>query len=135
YMMAAMILDGNVLPEQYEQERILKDDIQELLQKVQVNEKKEYSDRFPDEMVCDITFYMKDGKTYSIRKTDYEGFHTRPASRKMIRDKFRLLTKSFITEDTREKIIEMIENLEDYKIRDLMEVLRDCQKEEMIGAF
>lgn len=135
YMMAAMILDGNVLPEQYEQERILKEDIQELLQKVEVNEKKEYSDRFPDEMVCDITFYMKDGKTYSVQKTDYEGFHTRPASRKMITDKFRLLTKSFITEDTRKKIIEMVENLEDYKIRDLMEVLRDCQKEEIIGAF
>src|SRR5690606_17211222 len=34
YMMAAVLLDGNVLPAQYLPERILRDDIQQLLQKV-----------------------------------------------------------------------------------------------------
>src|SRR5699024_9426035 len=74
YMMAAMILDGHVLPEQYREERIQKEDIQTLLQKVDVHESKSYSERFPQEMACDISIRMKDGQTYTIAKNDYEGF-------------------------------------------------------------
>lgn len=68
YMMAAVLLDGNVLPSQYLTERIQKSDIQELLQKVQVNEDKNYSDRFPVEMANDITIKFKDGKVLKSHK-------------------------------------------------------------------
>lgn len=80
YMMAAAILDGNVLPAQYRPERIEKDDIQTLLKKVNVAENPAYSDRFPGEEVCDITINLANGDKLTIDKTDYEGFHTRPAS-------------------------------------------------------
>src|SRR5690625_1406146 len=59
YMMTAMILDGEVGPDQYLPERILRSDVQELMQKIEVYEKKEYSDRFPDEMANDVTIYLK----------------------------------------------------------------------------
>lgn len=123
YMIAAMILDGNVLPAQYLPERIQKKDIQELLQKVEVKEKKEYSIRFPKEMACDITIFMNDGSHFQVEKKDYEGFVTRKASWQTIIHKFDLLTTSLIDEDVRNKIIEIVQNIEQYKITALMEVL------------
>lgn len=123
YMIAAAILDGNVLPAQYKPERILKEDIQTLLKKVQVFEKKEYSDKFPDQEACDVTIIFKDGKTLHIDKVDYEGFHTRPASWDFICEKFNNLSKDFTDQELRNKIITVVQNLEDHSINDLMNLL------------
>ncbi|MEL6636848.1 MAG: MmgE/PrpD family protein [Bacteroidota bacterium] len=124
YMMAAALLDGQVLPAQYQPDRILRDDIQTLLQKVEVYEKPAYSDRFPAEEACDITIHFKDGRTLYREKRDYEGFHTRPASWDFICEKFNALTQDFANADLRNKIIATVQNLEDYTIRDLMSLLQ-----------
>jgi 2-methylcitrate dehydratase len=120
YMMAALLLDGNVLPAQYLPERILQNDVQELLQKVQVNQKREYSDRFPSEMPCDISITLKEGTVLEIEKKDYQGFLTRPASWEMIVEKFNNLASPFADKYLREKIIAMVANLENYQVNDLM---------------
>lgn len=127
YIMAVLLLDGNVLPAQYLPERIVKADVQELLQKVYVNEKKEYSDRFPNEVVCDITITLKNGTVFQIDKKDYKGFLTRPASWEMIVEKFNNLSDPFANEFLRNEIISMVENIEKYKIGDLMALLEKVQ--------
>ncbi len=129
YMMAAIILDGNVLPEQYEPERIAREDIQSLLQKVHVTEKPEYSNRFPNEMANDIVITFKDGSQLKTMKTDYEGFYTRPASWDFIIEKFNNLAKPFTDADLRNKIIEMVQNLETHAIKDLMALLENVEKQ------
>lgn len=123
YMMAVMILDGRVSPDQYLLERISRDDVQQLLQKVQVNEKKDYSDRFPHEMACDVTIFLKNGQRLHIDKKDYEGFYTRPASWEMVIDKFNYLSRPYASEDTLQKIITMVQDLEKYEIKEFMETL------------
>ena len=123
YMMAAALLDGNVLPQQYEQERILKEDIQSLLKKIEVYEKKEYSDRFPDEEACDITIYFKNGEKITKSKCDYEGFHSRPASWDFICQKFNNLSKNYTDEKLRNEIILMIQNFENHSVKELMTLL------------
>ncbi len=123
YMMAAMILDGQVLPEQYLPKRILQDDIQQLLQKVKVYENPEYSTRFPDEMACDITITFDDESTISIEKKDYEGFHTKPARWETVIKKFHLLATPFTTIEQRDQIVDMVQNIDDYPIRELMDLL------------
>lgn len=128
YMMSAMVLDGNVLPAQYLPERIVRADIQQLLQKVEVREKKAYSDRFPNEMCCDIAISMKDGTQFCIEKKDYEGFFTRRASWATIIHKFNLLTNPFINEETAKTIIGMVQNMEDYKISSLMALLENIRQ-------
>lgn len=123
YMMSAVLLDGNVLPAQYLPERIQRADIQELLQKVQVNEKKDYSDRFPFEMPCDISIQFKDGKQLQVEKTDYEGFHSRPASWEFIIDKFNNLSAPYVDEPLRKEIIAVVQDLEHYGVRELVALL------------
>lgn len=122
YMMSALLLDGNVLPAQYLPERIQGEDIQKLLQKVQVKEKKEYSDRFPKEMAVDITIRFKNGNECLIEKTDYEGFSSRPASWEFIIDKFNALAAP-VDESLRREIIAVVQDLENYSVRELMALL------------
>lgn len=129
YMMSAMLIDGQVMPEQYLPERIMQDDIQTLLQKVQVYEKREYSDRFPHEMVCDITIKMKDGQEYYVEKTDYEGFVSRPASWDMVIKKFKALSSAYANDETLNRIIEIVQNMEMHSVRDLTKVLNGISVE------
>jgi 2-methylcitrate dehydratase len=127
YMVAAALLDGQVLPEQYEKSRIEREDIQSLLKKVHVSENQEYSGRFPDQMPVKITIRMKNGQTYEKEKFDYEGFHTRPAGWDTLIDKFHNLAEPYTSRELREKIIEMIQQFESYTVADLFELLKKVE--------
>ena len=77
YILAVAILDGQVMPGQYEQERILRADVQALLGKVSVQPNERFSERFPNEMPCRVKITLKDGRVLEQETTDYEGFlHT-----------------------------------------------------------
>jgi len=78
YMVAVALLDGEVLPAQYEPKRIVQEEVQSLLRKVVIRPRVDFSDRFPDEMPCRVAIRMQDGTVHEIEKRDYEGFHTRP---------------------------------------------------------
>lgn len=123
YMMSVLLLDDQLMPAQYQPERIASRDVQELLKKVTVKPKKEYSERFPNEMACDIKITMKDGRTYSTLKTDYEGFLTKPASWESVIHKFRMLATPFVSVDHQNQIIDIVQHLEEHTVRELMDVL------------
>ncbi|MDZ7716807.1 MAG: MmgE/PrpD family protein [Balneolaceae bacterium] len=129
YMVSAALLDGQVMPEQYKQDRIEADDIQSLLQKVKVSPRQEYSDRFPDEMPTKLTVHLKNGETHSIEKHDYEGFHTRPMSWATIIQKFEGLSEPFTTKKLREQIVETVQNFEQHSVLDLMKLLTKIELE------
>src|SRR4030066_1486178 len=80
YMVAAAALGGQVMPAQYEPDRIGRKDVQSLLRRVTVVPNPEDSKRFPEEHCCTIPGALKDGRFFAKEKVDYEGFHTRPMS-------------------------------------------------------
>ncbi|TFJ94227.1 MmgE/PrpD family protein [Lentibacillus salicampi] len=122
YMLAAAYLDGQVMPEQYQPNRINRDDIQELLQKVDVKPDASYSSRFPDEMACRIELETNDGQIFDVEKRDYQGFKTQPASWDVLMEKYYGLTRGIDSQLARE-IASTIRNLENVKIRELTELL------------
>ncbi len=128
YMMAAAILDGQVLPAQYLPERIEKEDIQTLLQKVHVFENADFSDRFPEQEAVFIQITMKDSTKYDISKVDYEGFNTRPASWDFIRNKFNSLAAPFADKTLRDDIFEVVSSLEEYPIEELTRLLAQVRR-------
>jgi len=127
YMVSAALLDGQVLPAQYKNDRIESDDIQTLLKKVNVNPKQEYSDRFPDEMPTTVTVTLKSGEVHTIDKKDYEGFHTRPASWETIIEKFENLAEPYTSEELRNRITDMVQNFEKHDVGELMELLYEVE--------
>jgi 2-methylcitrate dehydratase len=125
YMVGVALLDGNVLPAQYAPERIVRGDIQDLLKRFVVSPKKEYTDRFPGEVCTTITVTLKDGSAFSIDKTDYEGFGTRPMSWDTVIAKFNGLATPFTSERARKAIIDAARNIERMRIRDFTAILAD----------
>jgi 2-methylcitrate dehydratase len=123
YMVAVSALDGQVMPAQYEPERIGRKDVQSLLRRVNVVPNPEYTKRFPDEHCCKITVTLKDGRLFSKEKADYEGFHTRPLSWERVIGKFEGLAEEGIEPSRQTEIVDAVRRLDRIAVKDLMALL------------
>lgn len=117
YMLAAAIIDGQVMPAQYAPERIARADVQSLLRKVAVRPSARHSARFPAEHSCKVTVTLKNGRTLESEPHDYEGFHSRPMTWDAALRKFVSLA------GTRPRITDAVANLEDIRVRELTRLL------------
>lgn len=127
YMLAAALLDDEVTPRQYQQDRIIKSDIQNLLKKIRIRSNPDFSKRFPKEMCVAITINKTDGSVLKIEKTDYEGFLTYPMSWDSAWQKFYHLAAPMANETILQQIGEIIENLEKKQVSELMSLLGKIQ--------
>jgi len=123
YMVSVAALDGNVMPEQYEPERIARSDVQSLLRRVDVVPEPGFSRRFPDEHACRITVVLKDGRSFRKEKSDYEGFHTRPMSWAKVEEKFHRLAEGAADAFRREEMVSAVRQLDGISVKDLMKLL------------
>ena len=123
YMVAAAALDGEVMPAQYDPERIARNDIQSLLRRVNVIPDPEYSKRFPDEHCCRITVTLKSGEFFTKEKADYEGFHTRPMSWDRVTAKFEGLAERAVGDSRRREIVDAVKRLDGIAVKDLVALL------------
>jgi 2-methylcitrate dehydratase len=124
YMIAVMLLDGTLQPAQYEPARIVKDDVQKLLQKVHVYPKKEFSAKFPALMPITVRITLKDKTVITAEKSDYEGFFTRPISWDMAVHKCKVLARGYSIE----AIIHAVSMLETISIVELTALLAKVKK-------
>lgn len=123
YMVAVALLDGDVGPAQYQPERIVRDDVQQLLRRVSIQPDEALSQRFPAEMPCRIQISLKDGQALSIEKRDYEGFYRRPMSWEQAVAKFARLAAPSTEETQRAAIIETVTHLETKDVEQLTGLL------------
>ncbi len=123
YMVAVALLDGEVSPAQYAPERIVREDVQNLLRRVTVRPDEELSRRFPREMPCRIQIKLKDGQSLNREKQDYEGFYTRPLSWEQAAAKFERLAASSTDAKRRAAIVETVARLEEAEIQQLTRLL------------
>src|SRR6266516_3835772 len=119
YMVAVALLDGDVSPAQYVPERIVRNDVQNLLRKVTIQPEDALSKRFPAEMPCHIQISLKDGRTLSIEKQDYEGFYTQPMPWNKAVAKFDRLAAPYTNAAQRAAIVEMVAHLETKEVEQL----------------
>jgi 2-methylcitrate dehydratase len=119
YMLAVAMLDGNVLPEQYEPGRILRDDVQNLIQRVSVRADAGLSSRFPAALPTTVRIRLKDGAVWTRDKADFEGYRTRPGSGNTVTRKFNGLTREYVDDELRQRILDTIASLEEHSAEDL----------------
>ncbi len=127
YMVAAAILDDQVLPAQYRPERITQADIQNLLRKISVRPLEEFSRRFPAEMPVRIRLTLNNGQTLTQEKRDYEGFLTRPMRWDTIVRKFEALSGPRIPPELQRQIEDVVARLEDVHVSELTALLERVQ--------
>lgn len=123
YMIAAAILDDQVMPEQYLPERIQAEDIQEMLRRVKVQPSEEFSELFPNEMRCRIQVKLKSGAALVKEMRDYEGFHTHPMSWETVAHKFERLSALYTDAALRNEIEGAVVHLNEIRVKELTGLL------------
>jgi 2-methylcitrate dehydratase len=123
YMIAVALLDSEVTPAQYQPERIVREDVQALMQKVSIQPDDALSARFPQEMPCHITLKLANGQSYELDKQDYDGFYTRPLAWEDAAGKFERLARPFTGKELWGKLAEAVLHLESIEVRQLTELL------------
>lgn len=73
YLLAAALLDGQMTPAQYLGERLHRDDVQQLLRRIDVHEDPALTPEFPQRQPCRIDAHLKAGGVRSISRDDYAG--------------------------------------------------------------
>ncbi|WP_394214619.1 MmgE/PrpD family protein [Brachybacterium vulturis] len=123
WLLAVALLDGQVEPEQYHHERIVADDVQGLMRRVHITPDADYSSRFPQEMVADLTVTLADGTVLTAFETAYEGFHTDPLDWAGAMRKYRGLALPVVGSEMTEEIADIVHELERHPVRRLTDVL------------
>ena len=123
YLLAVALLDGQVLPEQFTPERIMRPDVQELLQRIEVHPAADLSARFPTQHACRLRVLLRDGRTFVGAKSDYEGFLTRPMSWERARQKFERLAGPRIQAELATELAGAVADLDELETRDLSTLL------------
>jgi 2-methylcitrate dehydratase len=140
YVIAASLLDDELYPEQLLEERINRNDVQDLLQKVEVQTKfplhkpvkvagvlDAYTKAYPGKLMGEVKIHLENGKVYSLEKQDYYGFHTRPLSWQDVEKKFKRLSAASIDKDLQNEVIDIIKYLEHHQISDLLDRINRMQ--------
>ncbi|NYF97553.1 MmgE/PrpD family protein [Janibacter cremeus] len=123
WMLAVVLLDGELNPGQYEPSRITAEDVQQLMTKVEVTPDEGFSARFPDEMPADLSVTLTDGTSFHASRSSYEGFHSDPLDWDGARRKFDLLAAPFAAADLRDEIAGVVHVLESHAVADLTAAL------------
>src|SRR5690625_1191807 len=123
WLLAVALLDGQVEPEQYHHERIVADDVQDLMQRVHIAPDPDYSARFPQEMVADLTVTLADGTVLNALETTYQGFHTDPLDWDGAMRKYRRLAQPVVGPELAEEIAGIVRELERHPVRRLTDAL------------
>ncbi|HJE90654.1 MAG TPA: MmgE/PrpD family protein [Dietzia timorensis] len=123
WMLAVVLLDGELNPAQYEPQRIVADDVQQLMQKVEIVEDPGFSERFPAEMPADLEVVLSDGTVLHSERSAYEGFHTEPLSWEGARAKFDALTGPFADAELRDEIADVVQRLDFVDVSRLTDAL------------
>lgn len=123
YILAVAALDGKVMPAQYAEARIGRDDVQSLLRRVTVAPDPGYTERFPGEHACRITVSLMSGREIRKEKRDYEGFHTRPMGWERVEEKFHALSREALPPGRRDGIVKAVKQLEHLTAREFSAML------------
>ena len=123
YLAAVALLDGGVGPEQLENERVRRSDVQELSTRVAVEPAADLTAAYPPRTAARVQIVTHDGRRLSHEQSDYEGSPTRPLTWSRVVDKFQWLAERFCGEGLRGEIVEAVERLDEIDIRDLTPLL------------
>jgi 2-methylcitrate dehydratase len=127
YLLAVALLDGDVMPAQFQPDRIIKSDVQGLLKKVSVRPNAEYTEQYPGKMPAKITVRLQDGKVIEHEVQDYPGLASDPFTWEDCVEKFDRLVSGRVDEVLCGEIRDAVQSVENIQASDLMKLLSSVQ--------
>jgi 2-methylcitrate dehydratase len=123
YLLAVAMLDGDVMPAQFEPDRIARADVQQLLKKVSVRPYHEYTDLYPAKMPAKITVRLQDGAVIEHEVQNFPGMPSDPFTWEDSVEKFDRLVAGRADESVSREIKDAVRSLESIQVKDLMQLL------------
>jgi 2-methylcitrate dehydratase len=123
YLLAVALLDRDVMPAQFNPERIIKPDVQALLKKVSVRPNHEFTELYPGKMPAKITVRLQDGSVIEHEVQDYPGLASHPFTWEDAVQKFDTLVAGRVDEGLSSEIKDAARSVENIQVRDLMKLL------------
>ncbi|MCK6623282.1 MAG: MmgE/PrpD family protein [Calditrichaceae bacterium] len=121
YCVAALILDGKLTSEQFTDERINAPDIRDMIHRVKVLAEPRYEKMFPAKKPAGAVIRTKDGRSFAAEVDFPKGDYRNPLSDEEITVKFDSMVLDKISQSKRDRMVDMIWNLEEVKdVRELM---------------
>jgi 2-methylcitrate dehydratase len=123
YLLAVAMLDGDVMPAQFEPDRIARADVQQLLKKVSVRPDHEYTELYPAKMPAKITVRLQDGAVIEHEVQNFPGMPSDPFTWEDSVEKFDRLVAGRADESVSREIKDAVRSLESIQVKDLMQLL------------
>jgi 2-methylcitrate dehydratase len=123
YLLAVAMLDGDVMPAQFEPDRIIRADVQQLLKKVSVRPDHEFTELYPAKMPAKITVRLQDGTVIEHEVQDFPGMPSDPFTWDDSVEKFDRLVAGRADESVIREIKDAVRSLESIQVKDLMLLL------------
>src|SRR6202050_3547113 len=123
YLLAVAMLDGDVMPAQFEPDRIIRADVQQLLKKVSVRPDHEFTELYPAKMPAKITVRLQDGTVIEHEVQDFPGMPSDPFSWEDSVEKFDRLVAGRADGSVIREIKDAVRSLESIQVKDLMLLL------------
>jgi len=123
YLLAVAMLDGDVMPAQFEPDRIIRADVQQLLKKVSVRPDHEFTELYPAKMPAKITVRFQDGTVIEHEVQDFPGMPSDPFTWEDSVEKFDRLVAGRADESVIREIKDAVRSLESIQVKDLMLLL------------
>jgi 2-methylcitrate dehydratase len=123
YLTAVALLDGQVGPEQLETERVRRDDVQQLLARVNARAAPDLTEAYPERTTARVHIVLDDGREFHREQSDFEGSPTQPMSWERVVEKFHWLGEPFTDAALRAEIIDAVAHLDEISIVELAGLL------------
>jgi len=124
YLLAVALLDGDVMPAQFEPDRIARSDVQQLLKKVTVRPNQEFTEVYPARMPAKVVVRLQDGTVVQHEVQGFPGMPYDPFTWEDSVEKFDRLVAGRADEGVCRQIKDAVRSLETIQVTDLMEPLR-----------
>eukprot|EP00069_Balaena_mysticetus_P002688 bmy_04026T0 len=112
YVACAMLLDGAITVPSFHKHQVNRPWVRELLGKVELEHPRDNLPNF-NTLYCEISVALKDGAIFTERSDTFYGHWRKPLSQKDLQEKFRANACRMLSCHTVERLIEIVENLED----------------------
>jgi 2-methylcitrate dehydratase len=123
YLAGVALLDGQVGPEQLETERVRRDDVQDLLARINVKAAPDLTAAYPERTQARVHIVLKDGRELHRDQSDFEGSPTRPMTWDRVVDKLHWLGEPFADAALRADIIDAVWHLDEISVAELAGLL------------
>ena len=112
YLVAVALLDGEVTPASFTEQRIQDPAIRTLIGKMAIQEDEEFTQQYPSEYNCRIEITSRTGKSFAAHTSYPKGHHQNPLDDSEVEAKFRGLASGEISEHQCDRLLEIVWSLD-----------------------